>query len=112
LKEELGLSGPHLVVTPLAVLQNWANEFLRFAPQLSFKKIHGNAAERDQLMTNEDVLGCNFDVYLTTYETLVGEEGFFTDSWKWATVTIDGGLLFLLVAMIILILVVSCDRGA
>jgi SNF2 family DNA or RNA helicase len=73
LKEELGLSGPHLVVTPLAVLQNWANEFTRFAPQLTYKKIHGSAAERDQLMCDPDVLACKFEVYLTTYETLMGE---------------------------------------
>ena len=35
------LPGPHLVVTPLAVLQNWANEMKRFTPGLSFVKVHG-----------------------------------------------------------------------
>ena len=46
-----GLPGPHLVVTPLAVLQNWANELKRFTPDLSFVKIHGSASERDRLLS-------------------------------------------------------------
>jgi len=41
LKHRLQLTGPHLVVTPLAVLQNWANEFDKFCPTLSFKKLYG-----------------------------------------------------------------------
>ena len=65
LKNE-GLPGPHLVVTPLAVLQNWANEIKRFTPGLSHIKIHGSMSERDRLLSRDDVLGGEFDVYLTT----------------------------------------------
>ena len=36
-----GLPGPHLVVTPIAVLRNWANELKRFTPRLAFVKVHG-----------------------------------------------------------------------
>ena len=43
LKHSGALPGPHLVVTPLAVLQNWANEFTRFAPSVTFKKVYGCA---------------------------------------------------------------------
>jgi len=32
--KDAGLPGPHLVVTPLAVVQNWANELRRFTPQV------------------------------------------------------------------------------
>lgn len=42
LKHRLQLSGPHLVVTPLAVLQNWANELDKFCPTLTFKRLYGN----------------------------------------------------------------------
>lgn len=83
LKNKLGLSGPHLVVTPLAVLQNWANELNRFAPSMSFKKIYGTRSERSQIMCDERVVNGGFDIYLTTYETLICEEPFFTDSWSW-----------------------------
>eukprot|EP01052_Picozoa_sp_SAG31_P010736 SAG31_NODE_596_length_13674_cov_3.806409_10_plen_110_part_00 len=40
-----GQPGPHLVVTPLAVLINWTNEIKKFTPGLSFCKIHGSQDE-------------------------------------------------------------------
>jgi SNF2 family DNA or RNA helicase len=91
LKHEMGISGPHLVVVPLAVLQNWANEVHRFAPSLTFKKIHGSRSERENFMTDEAVLNGSYDIYLTTYDTIVQEEAFFSDSWTWATIIIDEG---------------------
>ena len=86
-----GLPGPHLVVTPLAVLQNWANELKRFAPGLTFIKIHGGVGERDRLLSDKDVVEGIFDVYLTTYDTLRQEEAFFTESFLFHTITIDEG---------------------
>ena len=91
LKISLNLSGPHLVIVPLAVIQNWANEISRFCPTLTFRKIYGNMAERQQILTLEAVASGSYDVYLTTYETIVCEEAFFSDSWTWASVTIDEG---------------------
>jgi SWI/SNF-related matrix-associated actin-dependent regulator of chromatin subfamily A member 5 len=86
-----GLPGPHLVVTPLAVLQNWANELKRFTPQLSFVKIHGGANERDRLLSSPAVLEAEYDIYLTTYDTLRAEEAFFTEAFLFHTITIDEG---------------------
>ena len=74
-----GLPGPHLIVTPLAVLQNWANEIKRFTPGLSFVKVHGGTTERDRLLTDPAVLEATYDIYLTTYDTLRAEEAFFTE---------------------------------
>ena len=91
LKHRLGCSGPHLVVTPLAVLQNWANEISKFCPSLSFKKIYGTQNERRRAIEDPDVYNCKYDIYLTTYETLVTEEAFFIDTFPWLTVTIDEG---------------------
>jgi len=90
LKHE-GLPGPHLVVTPLAVLQNWANEIKRFTPGLTHVKIHGSMSERDRLLSRDDVVGGKFDVYLTTYDTFLSEEAFFTESFLFHTVAIDEG---------------------
>jgi len=92
-KHILGVSGPHLVVTPLAVLQNWSNEFFKFAPSLTIKKLHGNNTERRSLFNNEDVINGKFDVYLTTYDVLISEEAFFSDSFIWASITIDEGII-------------------
>lgn len=46
LKKVRGISGPALVVAPLAVYQNWANECKKFTPELTFFKLHGSAQER------------------------------------------------------------------
>ncbi|KOO22550.1 swi snf matrix actin dependent regulator of subfamily member 5 [Chrysochromulina tobinii] len=86
-----GLPGPHLVVTPLAVLQNWANELKRFTPELSFVKIYGSASERDRLLHSAAVVQAEYDVYLTTYDTLRAEEAFFTEAFLFHTITIDEG---------------------
>jgi len=51
----------------------------------------GTISERKQLFSDELVNHCQYDVYLTTYDTLIIEEAFFTDSWPWVTVTIDEG---------------------
>mmetsp|Transcript_6913 Transcript_6913/g.15782 ORF Transcript_6913/g.15782 Transcript_6913/m.15782 type:complete len:988 (+) Transcript_6913:60-3023(+) len=89
--KDAGHPGPHLVVTPLAVLQNWANEIKRFTPGLTHIKIHGGVQERDRLMSRDDVVGGDFDVYLTTYDTFLSEEAFFTESFLFHTVIIDEG---------------------
>ena len=86
-----GLPGPHLVVTPLAVLQNWVNECKRFTPQLSIIKIHGSQEERDRLKDDVAVRTCKYDVYLTTFDTVRSEEAFFTETFLFHTVTVDEG---------------------
>jgi SWI/SNF-related matrix-associated actin-dependent regulator of chromatin subfamily A member 5 len=86
-----GLPGPHLVVTPLAVLQNWVNECRRFTPQLSIVKLHGSQAERDRLINDVAVRTCAYDIYLTTFDMVRTEEAFFTESFLFHTVTIDEG---------------------
>lgn len=86
-----GQPGPHLVVTPLAVLINWTNEIKRFTPDLSFCKIHGSQDERDRILTTAAVLEAEYDVYLTTYDMILSEEAFFTESFLFHTITIDEG---------------------
>lgn len=85
------MAGPHLIIAPLAVLQNWANELNRFCPTIRFRKIYGSIKEREMVLSLPEVQRGLFDVYLTTYETVIVEEAFFSDSWHWATVTIDEG---------------------
>ena len=90
LKKVRGLAGPSLVVAPLAVFQNWANECKRFAPELSYFKIHGNTQEREALMGRCDTLYGEYDVYITTYETFKSSEQFFTERVsRWACLIID-----------------------
>ena len=63
----------------------------RFTPGLSFVKVHGGQAERDRLLSEPAVVGIEYDVYLTTYDTLRAEEAFFTEACLWHTITIDEG---------------------
>lgn len=42
LKHERRLSGPNLVIVPLAVAQNWINELKKFTPSLTFVKVQGS----------------------------------------------------------------------
>ena len=37
-------------------------------------------SERDRILSMPDVLAAEYDVYLTTYETIVGEEAFFSEA--------------------------------
>ena len=86
-----GQPGPHLVVTPLAVLINWTNEIKKFTPGLSFCKIHGSQDERDGILTTVAILDAEYDVYLTTYDMILSEEAFFTEAFLFHTITIDEG---------------------
>ena len=67
------------MVTPLAVLINWTNEIKKFTPGLTFIKVHGSVQERDRILSVEDVISGAYDVYLTTYETMMSEEAFFSE---------------------------------
>ena len=92
LKAHDEVSGPHLVVTPVTVLQNWINEIQRFTPQLSFCRISGSLAERESIMSEDEIIAGKRDIYLTTYDMIHREESFFADSrFVWATITIDEG---------------------
>ena len=89
--KEAGTPGPHLIITPLSVLQNWENEIKRFVPGVSAIKIHGSAQERDRIFGLPKVLGAEYDIYLTTYEMIMCEESFFTENFLFHTLVIDEG---------------------
>eukprot|EP00967_Tisochrysis_lutea_P116562 scaffold187801_cov20-Tisochrysis_lutea.AAC.1 len=90
LKKVRGLTGPSLVVAPLAVYQNWANECKRFTPDLTFFKLHGSGHERSVLLERSDVVYAEYDVFVTTYETFKSAEVFFTeDIGMWNVLIVD-----------------------
>ncbi|KAL3918383.1 MAG: hypothetical protein SGPRY_006042, partial [Prymnesium sp.] len=124
LKKMRGAVGPSLVVAPLAVYQNWANECKSFTPELTFFKLHGSAQartihtgrcernavatlhelggsfahasrleqERSQLFSRMDVVYAEYDVFITTYDTLKNSEPFFTETIpRWQCLVVDEG---------------------
>ena len=57
---------PNLVVCPASLLYNWGDEMQKFAPNLQYTLILGNAAERKNLRSRS----ANGDVWVTSYELL------------------------------------------
>ncbi|CAH0492342.1 unnamed protein product [Peronospora farinosa] len=57
--------GPHLIVVPASVLNNWTREFAWIAPKLRIVTYHGSKDHRREL---ENTLDSNdFEIMLTTY---------------------------------------------
>ncbi|SEI32529.1 YALIA101S02e19702g1_1 [Yarrowia lipolytica] len=86
---EKQVGGPYLVVVPLSTLNNWENEFRKFAPSIPVVKFYGDKKERAALWkgvrVDYEMRGLKkrggkdgefvetFPVVITTYETVVME---------------------------------------
>lgn len=88
LRYERGITGPHLIVVPLSVMSAWMTEFRRWSPGFRVVRYHGPLAERRRLQNDDAAFG-NFDVILTTYEMILGDEDFFRYRVIWNYVIID-----------------------
>ncbi|KAK4512595.1 uncharacterized protein ATC70_003298 [Mucor velutinosus] len=71
---EIGETGPHLIVVPSSTIQNWEREFERFCPDLEIRVYHGSQQERMEqrinlLQENQDN---EFQVIITTYNLASG----------------------------------------
>lgn len=85
--------GPFLVVSPKATLHNWQQEITKFCPYLKVLPYWGNKNERTELrkywshkrMYRKD---SEFQVCVTSYETLTGDEKYFSRV-KWQYLVLD-----------------------
>lgn len=75
LKENRSISGPHLVVVPLNVLDTWIGEVHRWCPTMRAVRFHGSEKERKRIY-QERLQHGTFDIMVTTYETVVVAESF------------------------------------
>ncbi|GIY58865.1 hypothetical protein CEXT_191921 [Caerostris extrusa] len=79
--KEVSMAGPHLIVVPSSVLDNWKQEFTTWWPDVSMICYHGNQEFRRELrmqVLNEEV--DEFDVMITTYNMVTSsaeDRGFF-----------------------------------
>jgi SNF2 family DNA or RNA helicase len=85
-----GVKGPHLVVAPLSTIGNWQNEAEKFVPHLTVGKLCGGATERSFALNKDDLWYGERDIYITSYESLVTTESFFSQH-CWHTVILDEG---------------------
>jgi SWI/SNF-related matrix-associated actin-dependent regulator 1 of chromatin subfamily A len=92
-KANVNSAGPHLVVVPASVLNNWKREFAWIAPKLRIVTYHGLKDHRREM---EDTLGSDdFDIMLTTYayfeRDTCQEERTFLRSFQFGYMILDEG---------------------
>lgn len=70
--QELGESGPHLIVVPSSTLDNWMREFDRFCPTLEVRCYYGSQNERRELQ--QDIMYDRDTIHavVTTYAIAAG----------------------------------------
>ena len=89
-----GVAGPFLVVGPLSTLQNWQDEFNKWAPSLPSIIYHGSKDERAQLRSNwrgkkpNGADGLNvYPVMITSYEIIIRDSKDLAKlGWKFAII--------------------------
>eukprot|EP01127_Copromyxa_protea_P016450 TRINITY_DN4889_c0_g2_i1.p1 TRINITY_DN4889_c0_g2~~TRINITY_DN4889_c0_g2_i1.p1 ORF type:complete len:1099 (-),score=234.97 TRINITY_DN4889_c0_g2_i1:59-3355(-) len=91
---------PFLVVVPLSLVGNWADEFAKFSPNLVIEKYIGNKEEREETRkTIVDYIRAQpkserrdpdlpFHVMITTYELILNDISFL-GKFKWRFVVVD-----------------------
>ena len=83
--------GPFLCVVPLSTLNNWLNEFTRFAPDIKCIVYQGNRPTRHTLW-NTTVARGEFHVLLTTYEYVINRKDIpRLGSIDWQYICVDEG---------------------
>lgn len=89
LLENKGVSGPHLIVAPKAVLPNWINEFSTWAPSIVAVLYDGRLEERKAL--REELSGeGKFSVLITHYDLIMRDKAFLKKI-HWHYLIIDEG---------------------
>lgn len=83
------VAGPFLVVGPLSCLQNWHNEFAKWAPSVQAVIYHGSKDERARLrgcFRRKDG-GKDIPVMITSYEIIIRDIAFLkTLQWKFVII--------------------------
>ncbi|XP_031378496.1 probable ATP-dependent DNA helicase CHR12 [Punica granatum] len=88
LLENKGVTGPHLIIAPKAVLPNWMNEFTTWAPSIGAVLYDGRLDERKVLRERLSVNG--FNVLITHYNLIMKDKTFLKKI-QWHYMIIDEG---------------------
>ncbi|EGW35279.1 uncharacterized protein SPAPADRAFT_64429 [Spathaspora passalidarum NRRL Y-27907] len=81
------INGPHIVIAPKSTLDNWRREFNRWIPDIKVLVVQGDKEERAELI-RDNVLTCNFDVIIASYEIVIREKSTFK-KFDWEYIIID-----------------------
>lgn len=90
-----GVSGPFLIVAPLATLPNWVREFEKWLPAHPVVRYHGPAASRDALlkgpMNVKSKRNLNFPFIVTSYEVAIRDQSKLEKLSEFTYVIVDEG---------------------
>ncbi|RAL44280.1 hypothetical protein DM860_015640 [Cuscuta australis] len=89
LMENKGVTGPHLIVAPKAVLPNWINEFQTWAPSIVAVLYDGRLDERKALREEYSGEG-KFNAIITHYDLIMRDKSFLKKI-HWHYMIIDEG---------------------
>eukprot|EP00123_Amoebidium_parasiticum_P014614 comp22573_c4_seq6/m.34468 comp22573_c4_seq6/g.34468 ORF comp22573_c4_seq6/g.34468 comp22573_c4_seq6/m.34468 type:complete len:614 (-) comp22573_c4_seq6:174-2015(-) len=92
---EKKVPGPFLIVGPLSTIQNWVNEFKKFAPSLNVLLYHGTAEEREALRIRHGFHSRNKDqkslpIVVTSFEITMRDRKHFQNT-NWKYIILDEG---------------------
>ncbi|XP_071741647.1 probable ATP-dependent DNA helicase CHR12 [Rutidosis leptorrhynchoides] len=88
LMENKGVTGPHLIVAPKAVLPNWMNEFSAWAPSVGAYLYDGRLEERKAM--REELSDGKFSVLITHYDLIMRDKAFLKKI-PWYYMVVDEG---------------------
>ncbi|KAI9115169.1 hypothetical protein K1719_014182 [Acacia pycnantha] len=89
LMENKGVTGPHLIVAPKAVLPNWINEFSTWVPSITAILYDGRLEERKAI--KEELSGeGKFNVLITHYDLIMRDKAFLKKI-HWCYLIVDEG---------------------
>uniref|UniRef100_A0A2N9HAX4 Helicase ATP-binding domain-containing protein n=1 Tax=Fagus sylvatica TaxID=28930 RepID=A0A2N9HAX4_FAGSY len=89
LMENKGVTGPHLIVAPKAVLPNWSYEFSMWAPSIAAYLYDGRLDERKAM--REELSGeGKFNVLITHYDLIMRDKAFLKKI-HWYYMIVDEG---------------------
>ncbi|XP_058192879.1 probable ATP-dependent DNA helicase CHR12 [Rhododendron vialii] len=87
--ENKGVTGPHLIVAPKAVLPNWVNEFSSWAPSIMAVLYDGRLDERKAMREEYSGEG-KFNVLITHYDLIMRDKAFLKKI-HWQYMIVDEG---------------------
>lgn len=91
----MNVSGPFLVVAPLATLPNWVREFEKWLPTQPVVRYHGSAADREAMMKGplnpKERRNKNYPFIVTSFETAIRDQNRLAKLCPFSYVIVDEG---------------------
>ena len=91
----MNVSGPFLVVAPLATLPNWVREFEKWLPTQPVVRYHGTGAEREELMRGplnpKEKRSKTYPFIITSFETAIRDQNKLAKLSEYSYVIVDEG---------------------